>query len=178
LFATASRGGQIVSYLSDEFNLRGTPFIPSASSGRGRQVRSFDYCVDGVDKVKVTDVAWLVPHEHALNNDGLPDFRVVAAFEVEGFDVSLETIRAHLGLYRRISRRHGALVPCYIPLYARAIHRPSYGDNSETVDRKIARRLVLLPANQNNVTVCDGRERRWLRAATATAVNLANAWLA
>jgi hypothetical protein len=139
---------------------------------------SFDYCLDGIDKVKVTDVAWLVPHEHALNNDGLPHFRVVAAFEVEGFDVSLETIRAHLGLYRRISRRHGALVPCYIPLYARAIHRPSYGDNSETVDRKIARRLVLLPANQNNVTVCDGRERRWLRAATATAVNLANAWLA
>jgi len=140
---------------------------------------SFDYCLDGIDKVKVADVAWLVPHEHALNNDGLPHFRVVAAFEVEGFDVSPGTIRAHLMVYRRITRRYRALVPCYIPLYARAIHRPSsYGDNAETVDRKIASRLALLPANQNNVTVCDGRARGWLRTATATAVDLASAWLA
>jgi hypothetical protein len=118
---------------------------------------------------KQTDVAWIADAE----DRGV--YRVVAAFEVEGFDVPLTTIDSHVRLYSRIQKTEGIEFPCYIPLYSRAIHRPNYGRSLDRVQRCLSKRSASAAKHRDVVQVCDGSVREWLVQATAKAKHLAAA---
>ncbi len=113
--------------------------------------------VDGIERTKVADVVWLVPHSYDVDEYGLPNFRVVAAFEVEGYNVPLDTIRFHLRVYRKIRARYGPVL-CYVPLYSKAIHRRDYGDDKDLVEDCIDERKYLT-RYPKLVTVCDAGAR-------------------
>jgi hypothetical protein len=116
---------------------------------------------------KVTDIAWIAGAE----DTGV--YQVVAAFEVEGFDVPLMTIDSHARLYSRIQKAQGIEFPCCIPLYSRAIHRPDYGRNLDRVQRCLSKRSARAAEHRDVVQVCDGSVREWLIQVTAMAKRLA-----
>ncbi len=120
---------------------------------------------------KEVDIVWLRTGENAIE-DHIPPYQVVAAFEVEGFDVALNTIRLHSTAYEQ-ARQFAALdFPCYVPLYSLATHRADYGHDVDAVHRLTLARQTLAVQRHNIVNVCDGMTRDWLQAARKRADEL------
>ena len=124
---------------------------------------------------KKPDVAWLATL-NAANEDVIPLHRVVAVFEVEGFDAQEPTIIYHSTVYPAIWQMYGAHFPCYVPLYSLARHRPGYGGNAGAVIQGLLDLQGVAAQHGNVIQVCDGRGRPWLRNAAIDAVALANEW--
>jgi hypothetical protein len=91
--------------------------------------------------------------------DGLSPFQVVAVFEVEGFDVPLNTISLHSEVYPQVRKLLQAKFPCYVPIYTLATHRPNYGQDAELVQRCVLERQARAAQHGNSVQVCDGAQR-------------------
>lgn len=121
---------------------------------------------------KKPDIVWLFAQNGHAAND-IPPHRVVAAFEIEGFNVPLTTIDLHSKVYPRIRVALGAEVPCYVPIYSRAAHRARYGRNVEVVQQKFLERLNRAAQHQHAIEVCDGMTRDWLARAREVAGRLA-----
>lgn len=129
------------------------------------------YNLAGQARTKRADVAWLVP------DDNTAEYRVVAAFEVEGFDVPLTTIDLHSEVYPLIRDHLQVQFPCCVPIYSLATHRPGYGGDSELVRNCVLKRSDRATARHNVVDVCDGAQRDWLISASGVAKGLADTWL-
>jgi hypothetical protein len=124
---------------------------------------------------KKPDVAWLATL-NAATEDVIPLHRVVAVFEVEGFNAPELTIAHHSTVYPAIWRMYGAHFPCYVPLYSLARHRPGYGANADAVNQGLLDLQGVAARHGDVIQVCDGRARPWLQNAVLEAVALANQW--
>ncbi len=120
------------------------------------------YVQAGRRRTKDTDIAWLVPAEPPAR------YRVIATFEIEGFDVPLATIDFHSEVYPRVREFLGYGFPCCIPIYSQATHRRAYGHDLNLVQACIGERDIRARLN-NVVRVCDGERREWLREVLAHA---------
>lgn len=90
---------------------------------------------------KKIDVAWLRRREDADRFGSLRRWRIVAAFEIEGYDVPLDRLELHTSQFKQLWEEEGERFPCFVPLYTEAFHRadPNWGrDNPE---RKIQQRV-------------------------------------
>jgi hypothetical protein len=136
------------------------------------------YDLAGQRRAKKADVAWLVTHDNPAPGDDLLPYKVVAVFEVEGFDVPLATISLHSEVYPRVREHVQSEFPCYVPLYSLATHRPGYGvDNVNLVQQCVLDRQNIAAQHHNVIEVCDGAQRDWLDRAREVATTLAHAWL-
>lgn len=123
------------------------------------------YHRDGRLAGKWADIVWFSSsHEKKKANKS---FRVLAAFEIDGFDVPLETIDFYSRIYPLVRTYENSEFPCYVPLYTNATHRSGYGDNLSVVASAIALRVERAAQHRNQRTdrspiiVCDGSQPHW-----------------
>jgi hypothetical protein len=128
------------------------------------------YSIEGKRCSKKTDVAWL------STRDDQAEHRVVAAFEVEGFDVPLTTIDLHSEVYSLIREFLQLKFPCCVPIYSLATHRPKYGHDLELVRSCVLQRSARAAERHNVVEVCNGEHRDWLISVSKVARELAGNW--
>jgi hypothetical protein len=135
------------------------------------------YDLAGQRHTKEVDFAWLLTRDNPAHRDDLPPYQVVAAFELEGFDVPLTTIGLHSEVYPLVRELLESEFPCYVPIYSLATHRPDYGHNVESVQQCILQRQNRAAQLHNVVEVCDGAKRDWLARANGAAGAVAHTWL-
>ncbi|RYH60870.1 MAG: hypothetical protein EON54_10645 [Alcaligenaceae bacterium] len=111
---------------------------------------------------KNIDVAWLEPRDEPDRIGSLRRWRIVAAFEIEGYDVPIERIQTHSAQFEHLQADEGTRFPCIVPLYTQAHHRanPTWGNAAPQT--RIAERQAAAKAAGGMVKVCDGRELDWL----------------
>jgi hypothetical protein len=128
---------------------------------------------DGPQRAKWADIVWISTRDHLEWWHNLPQYKVVAAFEVDGFDVPLPTIEFYSDVYPRIRQLCESQFSCYVPLYSKATHRPDYGLDALHVRNEVAARQSRANQHGNHVMVYDGANPNWLELAGAAAQTLA-----
>lgn len=115
---------------------------------------------DGQRLGKWADIVWFSSsHEKQKANKS---YRVLAVFEIDGFNVPLETIDFYSRIYPLARTYQSSEFPCYVPLYTHATHRSGYGDDLNAVANAIALRVERAARHRNQITVCDGSQPHWL----------------
>lgn len=128
-------------------------------------------------RAKKPDVVWVVARKETAVECTTPPYRVLAAFEVEGFNVPLDTMDHHVRVYRKARRKLKSEFPCYVAIYSRALHRVNYGRDAKKVEQCLQERRHQVANDRDVIEVCDGTERDWLRRASELAKRDARAWL-
>lgn len=123
-----------------------------------------EFCVAPSSRLfqKNIDVAWLEPRDEPDRFGSLRRWKILAAFEIEGYDVPIERIQAHSAQFGHLQADEGIRFPCIVPLYTQAHHRANPTWGSATPQAKIAERQAVAEAAGGIVKVCDGRELQWL----------------
>jgi hypothetical protein len=111
---------------------------------------------------KKIDVTWLEPRDEPERLGSLRHWKIIAAFEIEGYDVPVERILVHSAQFRQIHVDEGATFPCIIPLYSRASHRSNPNWGNATPEAYIRERADAAIKSGNYVQVCDGRRLQFL----------------
>jgi len=124
---------------------------------------------------KKPDVAWLATLGAAREED-IPPHRVVAVFEVEGFDAPESSAVYHSTVYPAVWQMYMGHFPCFVPLYSMARHRPEYGADVGAINRGLSNWQGVAARHGNVFQVCDGRVRDWLHSAVRDATALAKEW--
>jgi len=124
-----------------------------------------EFCVqslDGAVKKKI-DIAWLSPRNSSRRVGALRRWRLIAAFEIEGYNVPLARIRTHSEGFRQLRKDERRSFPCYVVLYNQAHHRldPKWGVVDPT--RQIVRRMNVAQECGDIAQVRDGRHPGWLK---------------
>lgn len=121
------------------------------------QVTARDYGFE-----KKIDVAWLRQRDDQARIGSLRRWEIVAAFEIEGYDVPLERIRIHSKQFSRLHVQEGCAFPSFVVLYNEALHRanPAWGEASP--EPFIQTRVQTAIDSGNILTVIDGRSLVWL----------------
>lgn len=75
----------------------------------------------------------------------LQHWRIIAAFEIEGYNVPVDRIDMHKAQFRRLLSDHKEHFPFFIVLYTRADHRKrlKWGVDDPNRDAQLARRIAL-----------------------------------
>lgn len=123
-----------------------------------------EFCVSPRSRLfeKKIDVAWVRKREDAARFGSFRHWQIVAAFEIEGYDVPLDRIHMHTSQFRQIWDDDSQSFPCFIPLYTRALHRADPHWGSDKPDRKIQERVEEARRLGGVVEVKDGRDLKWL----------------
>ena len=123
-----------------------------------------EFCVSPSSRLfqKNIDVAWLEPRDEPDRFGALRRWKIVAAFEIEGYDVPIARIQAHSAQFGYLQADEGTRFPCLIPLYTEAHHRanPTWGTSAPQAH--IVERQAAAETAGGIVKVCDGRELHWL----------------
>lgn len=123
-----------------------------------------EFCVAARDRLfeKSIDIAWLRRREDAAQVGSLRRWEIVAAFEIEGYDVPLNRIQLHTSQFKQLWDEEGRRFPCFIPLYTRAFHRTDPDWGSDSPEPKIQQRIDEARRLGGVVDVRDGRNMQWL----------------
>lgn len=127
-----------------------------------------EFCVTPSSRLfqKNIDIAWLQPRYEPDRVGSLRRWRIVAAFEVEGYDVPIERIQIHSAQFAQLRADEGNAFPCLIPLYTEAYHRANPNWGNAAPEAHIAEREAAA-AEAGVIKVCDGRNFEWLTALQA-----------
>lgn len=131
---------------------------------RRRVVVVPEFCVRARTRLgkKSIDIAWLRPREDASKRGSLRKWQIVAAFEIEGYDVPTSRVVKHSQQFRTIQRDEGPF-PCYIVLYNEAFNRTNPRWGRPDPSRWVSDRRRVAESNGNIVQVHDGRDLKWLK---------------
>lgn len=114
---------------------------------RGYEVIA-EFCVNPIDRTfnKKIDIVWskLRKQPDANKTGSLKRWKIIAAFEIEGYDVSLERIEMHKAQHKRLIYDLKEDFPLFVVLYSRADHRtdPDWGDGDKRREEKLSRRIT------------------------------------
>jgi len=124
-----------------------------------------EFCVSSRDHLfdKKIDVAWLKPRDESARFRSLRRWKIIAAFEIEGYDVPLERLRLHSSQFRQLWAEEGERFPCLVPLYTRAYHRTDAVWGTDRPDRKIEQRTREAQRLGEIIHIRDGRALGWVR---------------
>ena len=129
-----------------------------------------EFCVSTRARLfeKKIDVAWLAPRDEPSRVGSLRRWKIVAAFEIEGYDVPLDRIQMHSAQFQQIWAEEEGRFPCFVPLYTSALHRtdPHWGTGNP--EPHIEKRKAEAAKWGNVVRVQDGRDLAWLREISPT----------
>lgn len=123
-----------------------------------------EFCVTPSTRLfqKNIDVAWLEPRDESSRFGSLRRWKIVAAFEIEGYDVPIERIQTHSAQFQHLQADEESRFPCLVPLYTEAHHRANPNWGNANPQAHIAERQSVAEAAGGIVKVCDGREFGWL----------------
>jgi hypothetical protein len=110
---------------------------------------------------KAIDVAWLTPRNDPQRTGALRCWRLIAAFEIEGYNVPPARIRQHSNDFRQLYEHEGSF-PSYVFLYDEAFHRTDAQWRATNPEPHIAKRRGVAEEDKNVVQVHDGRALDWL----------------
>lgn len=113
---------------------------------------------------KSIDIAWLRQRDDPARFGSLRRWQIVAAFEVEGYDVPFDRIQLHTSQFKQLWDEEGSEFPCFVPLYTRAFHRKDPDWGSDSPERKIQQRIDKARKLGGVIDVRDGRDMQWLGA--------------
>lgn len=114
---------------------------------RGYKVLA-EFSVNPIDRTfnKKIDIVWskLREQQDASRTGSLKRWKIIAAFEIEGYDVPLERIEMHKAQYRRLINDNKEDFPLFVVLYTRADHRtdPDWGDGDKRRADKLSSRIT------------------------------------
>lgn len=114
---------------------------------------------------KKIDLVWVEERDEVEKNGSLRYWRIVAAFEIEGYNVPLDRLRMHASQFDNLRQDAGDVYPSFVVLYTRAHHRrnPDWGSNMKDVDQCIKQRLQLSSADmEKGVRVISSNDPSWL----------------
>lgn len=116
---------------------------------------------------KNIDLVWLTKRIPADPSrvGSLREWKIEAAFEIEGYDVPLDRIRIHSEQFKVLRADEKAEFPCYVPLYTEALHRSDPDWGSAQPEDKIEKRQNEAKNLEGVVNVCDCRNWNWLNDA-------------
>jgi hypothetical protein len=125
-----------------------------------------EFCVAPRNQLfeKKIDVAWVRRRDEPDRFGSLRRWQIVAAFEIEGYDVPLDRLRLHTSQFRQLWDEEKEQFPCVIPLYTRAYHRADPDWGNDNPERKIQQRIDEAIRLGRIVQVQDGRAMNWLGA--------------
>ncbi len=88
---------------------------------RGLEVVA-EFCVAPRSQLfeKKIDVAWVRRRDEPDRFGSLRRWKIVAAFEIEGYDVPLDRLHLHTAQFRQLWEEEKERFPCVIPLYTKA----------------------------------------------------------
>lgn len=112
---------------------------------------------------KEIDVAWLQPRDEPSRFRSLRRWRIVAAFEIEGYNVPLKRLQRHSSEFLQLWKEEGEKFPCFVPLYTRAYHRTDAIWGSDHPERQIEQRISAAQQFGGVIEVRDGRDLQWVR---------------
>ncbi|WP_422847257.1 hypothetical protein ACOYR4_15755 [Acidovorax sp. M14] len=125
-----------------------------------------EFCVAPRNRLfeKKIDLAWVRRREDANRFGSLRRWQIVAAFEIEGYDVPLDRLELHTSQIKQLWEEERECFPCFVPLYTRAFHRTNPDWGNDKPERKIRQRVEEARRLGGVVDVRDGRDMSWLDA--------------
>ena len=117
---------------------------------------------------KNIDLVWLSKRDCADTEriGSLREWKIEAAFEIEGYDVPIDRIRIHSEQFNVLRNEERVKFPCYVPLYTEALHRsdPEWGTDKPQgkITSKIAQRQDKAKEIGCVIKVCDCRTWDWV----------------
>lgn len=123
-----------------------------------------EFCVTTKSRLfqKYIDVVWLQPRNEPPRIGSLRRWRIVAAFEIEGYDVPIERIQIHSAQFQQLQEEEGTMFPCIVPLYTEAYHRSKSIWGNANPEPYFKERRNAATDFGGVVQVCDGRTVDWL----------------
>lgn len=111
---------------------------------------------------KKIDVAWLRPRDDQTRIGSLRRWEIIAAFEIEGYDVPFERIRIHSRQFSSLHDQEGRKFTAFVVLYNEALHRANPTWGVALPETFIQARSQTAIDSGNILTVRDGRFLDWL----------------
>lgn len=125
-------------------------------------VPEFSVATKGRTFKKTIDVVWLESRNDRTKVGALRRWKIVAAFEVEGYDVSAKRIQNHSLQFSELHGDEGGSFPSYVVLYNEAFHRINPNWGSSDPSKHISKRINQARTLGDVVSVKDGRQLDWL----------------
>jgi hypothetical protein len=123
-----------------------------------------EFCVGPRSRLfeKKIDVAWVRRRNDPARFGSLRRWQIVAAFEIEGYDVPLDRLQLHSSQFKQLWEEEDERFPCFIPLYTKAYHRTDPDWGSDSPECKIQQRIDEARRLGGIINVRDGRDMQWL----------------
>lgn len=122
-----------------------------------------EFCVTPKTRLfeKKIDVAWLRQRDDSVRVGSLRRWKIVAAFEIEGYDVSLDRLRMHSEQFQHLWADEDNF-PCFVPLYTQAFHRVNPDWGNRNLAAKIQQHVNKACSLGSVIQVKDGRNLDWV----------------
>lgn len=130
-------------------------------------VPEFHVPIKYAPRPKKLDLAWLKSRTCQNHPGPLSQWRLCAAFEIEGLNVARRRIQEHAKAFSHLHSTVNEYFPCYIALYEEAFHRTDLDWHPRNPDRYLADRQEIARLAGGVVSVLRGSDLAWVKTIRA-----------